>query len=663
MADLNILLRARDATRAAFQSAQGSTMGLANQTSRLTRLANAAAFAIAGIATAAIAGLSRAIAGQVQLAESVDKMSIRVGVATETLSQMGFVLEQGGTNLATYEKGLFRLQDSIQDARDGLETYARSFRTIGVNLKELEGLNADEQFLVVADALNELDDAGTRAALSQDIFGRAGRQLLPTVELGARGIREMRKEADRLGRTIGGETAEEAAELVDTVNEIKSSMSGVTAEITAELLPALNDLARGMATAVEVLKDAREALDSLQAAEAAVEEATGGTIDIFGLLKDRTLDLIPGVGAITTAYNVATHAQDAFASSATELVNEVNPALDAFFQNLNAKAAESREVQATFFADETDLLNKAIAQANEAAQAVLEIEDAKNAALLGARKTLYVALSQADSDFISTALGERVEFLTFEGESAISAYRASGAGGGVGGSRGGSGTGGGGGRGTGARAAAALKRSERNLTLSKLVGPARLRAQIGFLQEDLAGYEVGSTEANNAQASLNTLNRQLYGGGPGGPRQDDETSSQGRTIADDIGGDGFDRPDFNEATDADLRALELSQLSGSARTRRRIDFARSDLRRTAIGSSENVQLQALINILEAQEARESSGEQSDIAKLGKMISDAICEPRITNNFNVAGSVVANRRNERNLLRAVAVAQARGEPTR
>jgi len=148
-------------------------------------------------------------------ADNFQKMSQRVGVSTETLSRMGFAAELGGTNLETVEKGLGRLAGVVLDADDGLATYTRTFDRLGISFRDGSGelKKTDQILLDVADKFSQMEDGTEKTALAMDLFGKAGKDLIPVLNEGRDGLQAMFEESDALGRTIGTDTAESAAPL------------------------------------------------------------------------------------------------------------------------------------------------------------------------------------------------------------------------------------------------------------------------------------------------------------------------------------------------------------------------------------------------------------------------------------------------------------------
>ena len=196
----------------------------------------------ATLAAGAIAGVTAAISSTISYNEEIQKMSVRTGLTSEVLSQMGFVMEQNGASIETFEKGITRMQSTLFDAEKGLAGANDALDALGVNLDDLKGKSPEEQFNILADAIAGVEDPGKQSALAMDVFGKAGVQLLPTLKSGSEGIANLRDEADSLGKTISTETAESAAEFVDNMGRMKTAVAGVAQQGVNVLLPRILEL-------------------------------------------------------------------------------------------------------------------------------------------------------------------------------------------------------------------------------------------------------------------------------------------------------------------------------------------------------------------------------------------------------------------------------------
>ncbi|TVQ33877.1 MAG: phage tail tape measure protein [Phycisphaeraceae bacterium] len=208
--------------------------------------------AAGGAALAAFAPMVRVFA---RAGDELDKMSRRTGISVESLSELGFAAEQSGADLGTLEKGVRTLQRSIIDLERGLSTQTDAFSALGLSINDLRDLAPEEQFKLVAERLSNIEDPTRRAAVAMQILGRAGSQLLPLMQEGARGIEAMQEEARRLGLTISTETARDAARFTDAMNILRRVLRITAVAIGAALAPALEALVERVTRIAVVTND------------------------------------------------------------------------------------------------------------------------------------------------------------------------------------------------------------------------------------------------------------------------------------------------------------------------------------------------------------------------------------------------------------------------
>jgi len=201
---------------------------------------------------AALGPLAATVRVFTKAGDELEKMSRRTGLSVEALSELGFAAEQSGADLATLEKGVRTMQRAVNDLGRGLSTQTDAFGDLGLTMADLEGLSPEEQFKLIAERLSQVEDASKRAAIAQQIFGRAGTRLLPLMEAGARGIAALQEEARRLGLTISTETAKDAARLTDAFNIVRRVLRITAITVGSALAPALEALA-GRVTRIAIV--------------------------------------------------------------------------------------------------------------------------------------------------------------------------------------------------------------------------------------------------------------------------------------------------------------------------------------------------------------------------------------------------------------------------
>lgn len=177
--------------------------------------------------------------GFANYADSFDKMSQRVGVSTESLSELAYAANLSGTSIERVEESFKGLSQKIVEAVDKGGDAEELFSSIGLSAQDLAASTPEEQFYKVADAIAEIDDPTRRAAVAMQVFGESGRELLPLLSGGSAGLAEMRDEARSLGATVSTESAAMGAQFNDALARVQTTFQGLKNEFAASLAPIL----------------------------------------------------------------------------------------------------------------------------------------------------------------------------------------------------------------------------------------------------------------------------------------------------------------------------------------------------------------------------------------------------------------------------------------
>ena len=207
----------------------------------------------AGVAI--VGSFGKMVSSYVAAGDEIDKMSLRTGIAASSLSELRYAAQIAGTNIGTMEKGIKKMAKTIVDAETGLETYVRSFDRIGISVEEIARLKPEDQFTLIGEAIAGLSSETEKAATAQEIFGRAGTQLLPLFKQGADGISELREQARELGIVFDTEAAANAAKLQDAQTALRESMKGLGFALAETLIPALTSLAQTVTNTVVKIRE------------------------------------------------------------------------------------------------------------------------------------------------------------------------------------------------------------------------------------------------------------------------------------------------------------------------------------------------------------------------------------------------------------------------
>ena len=215
-----------------------SMQGLEGQIKNTNQAAGLLVMGIKGLAAAAVtSGVVALAKSAIDLADDMRDLSQRTGVSIQTLGQFRIAAELSGSSLEGVAKGLTFLNKNMVAAATGADGAAAAFKTIGVATNDAQGnlRSADQVFLDIADRFATLRDGPEKAALAMRIFGKAGAELIPILNLGS-------QEIQRFGLNISQDFADKADAFNDQLGIANAQLTNLTIQIGSALLPVLNGL-------------------------------------------------------------------------------------------------------------------------------------------------------------------------------------------------------------------------------------------------------------------------------------------------------------------------------------------------------------------------------------------------------------------------------------
>ena len=134
--------------------------------------------------------------------DKLGKLSDALEIDPSTLRGLDLAATQTGTSFEVMTKGIQRMVQTIGEARSGMSSGTLALDELGLSAKDFDGLDAEAQFMKMADAIAAIEDPAQKAAAANKLFGRSGKELLNVLNQGSAGLREFIKEAERVGGVI-----------------------------------------------------------------------------------------------------------------------------------------------------------------------------------------------------------------------------------------------------------------------------------------------------------------------------------------------------------------------------------------------------------------------------------------------------------------------------
>lgn len=227
----------KDMTVAGLNAVKKRLSSFAATAAKIGTVALGAGGAITGAITSAVHKFASA-------GDRIYEMSQRTGMSAEELSELKYAADLSGSSIENVERSVVKLSKSLVNAKPG-DTIDRILAGLNLNLAELLEMRPADQFTLIADRISQMSTATERMATATALFGKSGAGLLTLFADGARGIGELREQAQRLGITLSGDSAKSAgilADMFDTLHAVIERLWYAVGEQVAPMFAYFTDI-------------------------------------------------------------------------------------------------------------------------------------------------------------------------------------------------------------------------------------------------------------------------------------------------------------------------------------------------------------------------------------------------------------------------------------
>jgi hypothetical protein len=199
---------------------------------------------LAGQATALIgagglaAYLMTTTRNAIDLADSMDEVSQKTGIAVKDLSALSYAAKIEGVSVEALQKSMKGLSENVVEAGKAGSQAAQIFDALGVD----SGASLNDIMGQVADSFTQLEDGALKTTIATKLFGKAGQELIPLLNQGSEGLSKAKREAEAFGLIVGEDFAKQAGEFNDNLTRMSQLSGALGISIAQTLVPALNSL-------------------------------------------------------------------------------------------------------------------------------------------------------------------------------------------------------------------------------------------------------------------------------------------------------------------------------------------------------------------------------------------------------------------------------------
>jgi len=233
-------------------------------------------------------------------ADTIDKLSERTGIHREELQRWMHAADQSDVSIESFSKGVKKMSEQLDRANEGSESARANFERVGLSLDDLNKMSLEQQFDAIASALADMEEGAERNALGNQLLGRSYVDMLPLLNAGSDGIKELKQEADELGMVMSEETVGAGVVLGDTIANVKDSFNGLINRVGAAAIPMIQKFADMIIAAVPTLVKIMDGLIPIITSifENVLPPLFSLIEELFPQLVDLVMKLLPPISEI-----------------------------------------------------------------------------------------------------------------------------------------------------------------------------------------------------------------------------------------------------------------------------------------------------------------------------------------------------------------------------
>jgi hypothetical protein len=191
----------------------------------------AAGVAGGGLTILGAAAAALAISGA-ETVEQIEHLSQKTGISRQELVAWGAVAQANGTNLETFETGVKRLEVAMSGITPAGKVARQVLQDLGVTARD-----PHEALLQVANAFEKMPDGARKAAVAVAIFGRAGTDMIPTLDKGSEEITKWENIARSMGPDISDNAVKATNKWRDATTEVGLAYDRIKVGLVEFLTP------------------------------------------------------------------------------------------------------------------------------------------------------------------------------------------------------------------------------------------------------------------------------------------------------------------------------------------------------------------------------------------------------------------------------------------
>lgn len=175
--------------------------------------------------------------GALETQDQIAKTAQRIGLSTVHLSELRHIASLSGMSFDELSAAVARFARNAAKGNDVLAAFGISTRNADRSSRDMMRILEE-----VAERFAGMPGDMQKTAIAIELFGRGGARMIPLLNQGSAGLRELAREARGLGVVVAPSTARQAEQSRDNIYRLHTAVEGLAFELVRRLAPSLIEI-------------------------------------------------------------------------------------------------------------------------------------------------------------------------------------------------------------------------------------------------------------------------------------------------------------------------------------------------------------------------------------------------------------------------------------
>ena len=197
---------------------------------------------LAGLAAAALEINARIIAIVNEVAEKgagIAEGAAKLDMGTQAYQEWDYILEKSSSSMA---KASTAIQNLTMASRNASDDQTAAFEKIGLGMETVSRMSPEDLFSAVVSGLQNIEDAGERAATANELFGSSWKSLGTLLSSSTDETEALRQKAHDLGIVMSDEMVQGSVDYQESLEDLQDVAEGIQNVFSAEMLGTVSEL-------------------------------------------------------------------------------------------------------------------------------------------------------------------------------------------------------------------------------------------------------------------------------------------------------------------------------------------------------------------------------------------------------------------------------------